>query len=124
MKVSITVRAGISKQAKEAKNLIKLSDLQKEVLVGVTLGDVTIRQEGKLKFEQQSNKKEYINHLYGIFKEFCNVGPAVREIKGGGAADRFSYWFQTYTHSEFKIYRKNFYKQNYLEAIKFLETIS
>ena len=49
---SITHLAGISKAAREAKNLIKLSDIQKEILLGVTLGDVTIREEGKLKFEQ------------------------------------------------------------------------
>jgi len=64
MKKSITTYAGISKTAREAKNLLILTDIQKEVLLGTILGDVTIRPEGKLKFEQQYNKKNYINHLY------------------------------------------------------------
>ena len=52
MKTSKTICAGLSKKAREAKNLLILTDIQKEVLLGIILGDVTIRPEGKLKFEQ------------------------------------------------------------------------
>ena len=46
-----------------------------------------------------------------MFKNFCNVPPQVRKIVGGGAADRYSIWFQTFQHNEFKVYRDLFYKQ-------------
>ena len=77
------------------KKSLKLSDLQREVLVGTLLGDATIpKQTGlrthNVKFEQKIANSEYVHHLYDIFKEFVGTGPTVREIHGGGAKDRQS----------------------------------
>lgn len=111
MKISKSLKAGISKQVREYKNSLVLTEIQKEILLGVTLGDVTIRNEGKLKFEQKYDNKQYVEHLYEIFREYVNVPPQVRKIVGGGAKDRYSIWFQTFTHPAFKVYRDIFYKQ-------------
>jgi hypothetical protein len=76
------------------KQSLQLSVLQREVLVGTLLGDATItKQSGirthNVKFEQKIANREYINHLYEIFKIFVGTGPTIREIRGG-AKDRQS----------------------------------
>ena len=52
------------------KNRI-LSSIQKEVLVGVLLGDGHLEKRGnsyRIKFQQSNFHKDYIMHLYEIFK--------------------------------------------------------
>jgi len=58
--------------------------------------------------------------LYELFKDFCNIPPQVRKITGGGAKERFSIWFQTFTHPEFKNYREIFYKNKIDESGNFV----
>lgn len=95
------------------KNLF-LNSLQHEVLVGTLLGDATIpKQRGlskhNVKFEQKVGNKEYLNHLYSIFRNFVGTSPSLREIKGGNALNRQSYWFRTYRHLLFTDYYNLFY---------------
>lgn len=97
------------------KKSLVLTIVQKEVLFGTLLGDATIpRQKLKgdynVKFEQKYGNKQYVDHLYEIFKNFVGTGPAIREIKGGGAADRYSVWFRTYRHSFFTEFYNIFYE--------------
>ena len=97
------------------KESLVLNDIQKEVLVGTLLGDATITKQKlksnyNVKFEQKYENKAYVSHLYEIFKDFVGTGPFLREIKGGGAADRYSLWFRTYRHSLFTEYYNIFYK--------------
>lgn len=101
----------------EYKKSLKLNDLQREILVGTLLGDASIpSREGKaaylVKFEQQIARKEYIHHLYTIFEPFVGTPPKIRNIVGGGAKDRQSIWFRTYSHSAFKFYDDIFYVYN------------
>lgn len=111
----------------EYKKCLKLNNLQREVLVGTLLGDATIiAQSGKsgrccsprsggeynIKFEQQVEKSEYIQHLYEIFEPFVGTPPKIRNITGGGAKDRQSIWFRTYRHTCFRFYYDIFYPQN------------
>jgi hypothetical protein len=55
-------------------NKFKISKFQKEVLIGLVLGDAHLEKSlnglsYRLKIEQSKNKIEYINHLYDIFKD-------------------------------------------------------
>ena len=97
------------------KQTLSLSDLQREILVGTLLGDATIpKQLGlrkhNVKFEQKIGNKDYIVHLYEIFKDFVGTEPTIRNIRGGGAVDRQSVWFRTYRHQCFSDYYQLFYK--------------
>nr|YP_009519145.1 hypothetical protein [Caulerpa verticillata]AYC65101.1 hypothetical protein [Caulerpa verticillata] len=103
----------------EYKNSLKLSQIQREVLIGTLLGDAIIplrydRPTYLVKFEQKISKKAYIEHLYKIFEPFVGQPPKIRNIKGGGANDRQSVWFRTYQHPCFKFYYDIFYPQNYI----------
>ena len=88
--------------------------MQREVIVGTLLGDACIPlQKGKprlrVEFEQNIAKADYVQHLYDLFENFAGTPPRVKNIRGGGARDRKSICFQTYSHSEFKFYYEIFY---------------
>jgi len=88
------------------KQTIKLTEIQREILIGVLLGDASISlRNGKpvysIKFEQGIANIDYINHLYLIFEPF--VGQIPLEYKNK------SIWFRTYRHVCFKFYYDIFY---------------
>lgn len=58
------------KELNAYKDSLKLSQEQRETIVGSCLGDLNIRKIGKysrLVFDQKN--KEYLFHLYDVFKE-------------------------------------------------------
>ena len=94
------------KELKLYKQTISLNNIQREILIGVLLGDASISlRNGKpvysVKFEQSISNKEYINHLYSVFGPF--VGQIPLEYK------QKSIWFRTYRHICFKYYYDIFY---------------
>ena len=85
------------------------------IIRGGLLGDLTgIRKlntpTNSLKVEQKLDKKEYVDHLYYVLYPFVGTPPSIRNIQGGGAKDRQSYWFRTYGHSELEKIIKPFYQ--------------
>jgi len=65
-----------SKKLINFKKTLKLSDVQREVLIGTLLGDASMPKKNKnalgffnpyVKFEQKIASMEYINHLYDLF---------------------------------------------------------
>jgi hypothetical protein len=55
-------------------NKLKISKNQKEVLIGLILGDAHLEKSlngfsYRLKIEQSVKKKEYVYHLFNIFKD-------------------------------------------------------
>ena len=97
------------------KKKLKLTKLQKQIIIGTLLGDATIVKQKfinstyNIKFEQSIQKKEYILHLYNIFKDWVGTELKIRNIKGGNANDRQSIWFRTFRHISFNYYYKIFY---------------
>lgn len=92
----------------------KLTTLQKEVLVGILLGDAHLETQNngrtyRLKIEQSVEHKDYVFHLYGLFKEFCSKdeekGP--RFYKNG---PKHNVSFATLADPVFNFYGKLFYK--------------
>lgn len=82
------------------ENLLLASEIF-EVSVGCILGDSSIIKRGKqpyLKFEQGYKHKEYLFHLYSIFKLYCSSGPKIRYNKNGAIK---SYYFRTVAHIAF-----------------------
>jgi len=87
-------------------NKVKITKLQKEVLFGIILGDAQLEQSPngysyRIKIEQSYKKKEYVNHLYFIFKDWALSIPKKKRDK---------YYFQTKFSSSFTFYGKQFYK--------------
>tara|TARA_B110001454_G_scaffold215123_1_gene235999 strand:+ start:3172 stop:3483 length:312 start_codon:yes stop_codon:yes gene_type:complete len=92
------------------ENNFNLTEEQKEVLIGILLGDGHLEQMSqvtyRLKIEQSAEKSEYINHLYLIFKDCCYQEPILK-IKPNGNKSLF---FQTKTSISLNFYGKQFYK--------------
>lgn len=94
------------------KKGLKLTQEQKDILIGTLLGDSTMRLSAgvpvyAIKFEQGIRYKEYVEHLFGIFQPYCGSSPNIRTIKKG--EDRQSIYFATYRHDDFIFYYNYFY---------------
>lgn len=87
---------------------------QKDVIIGTLLGDATIATRAgrpylRLKFEQKTTSKPYINHLHEVFSEFVGSPPAPRWNKE--KTKIVSFWVATRTNPSFKYYYDLFYSQ-------------
>lgn len=102
------------KALEDYKKTLKLTDLQKDVLVGTLLGDASMSlRNGKphysIKFEQGEEHAAYVEHLYEIFEPFTGSLPAWRFIDT--LKTRRALWFRTYRHNSFIFYWNYFYGQ-------------
>ena len=100
---------------KETLSKQGFNQIQKDILIGTLLGDASMQamkgnQQSNVKFEQVIRQQAYINHLYEHFVDWVGTPPQIRNIQGGGAADRQSVWFRTYKHPSFTYYKTIFYK--------------
>lgn len=104
-------------EASQNKTLLKrykeqldsLTDIQYQVAIGVLLGDARLQSQDdgktyRLKFEQGNKHKEYIDHLYSIFDEWCLSLPAANDRNGV-----VNWTFQTFSHSAFVSLAKIFF---------------
>lgn len=100
-------------------NLVhKLSPLQRQVLVGTLLGDAHLRANSKkTKYQyivlQSGHHKEYVFHLYEIFKNYTSKPPKEYIFKDkrfpGKTYTRWS--FYTLFQDCFRFYAHQFYKE-------------
>lgn len=102
-----------TKQIEEYKKTLKLTKKQKEILVGLILGDGHLEtlNKGKtyrLKVEHSLKQREYLDWLYLNFKEWINKVPEVRERTSLGKIIE-TYGFTTYASSILKFYGHKFY---------------
>ncbi len=59
-----------------AKAQLTLSSELEEIIIGTILGDLSVEKPNKncntrLQFKQSIINKEYVDHLYTLFSEFC-----------------------------------------------------
>jgi hypothetical protein len=87
----------------------KFTSLQKEVLIGLLLGDGSIQSNGGknffFKFDQKGVSQAYVSLVYLIFQPFVGNHPKLR-FKNG--VDH-SWWFRTYRLPFLKFYHDQFY---------------
>ena len=67
---------------KSAKFNLALSSELEQIIIGLILGDLFAEKSKpnsntRLQFKQSIKNKEYIDHLYSIFEEFCNSEPKI-----------------------------------------------
>ena len=84
-----------SRSIEERKSGLKLTDVQRETLVGLLLGDAHIETQNRgrtyrVKFEYGVKQAPYAEHLYGMFKEWILTPPQVKLD-----ATHHNVWFQT-----------------------------
>jgi hypothetical protein len=96
------------------------TELQKEVLVGVLLGDGSLQKNAGInahfKYDQGWHRptngdpdfinKESVDFLYFLFQDFTGTPPQIRFRAGR----EHSYWFRTYRHPCFSFYENQFYQ--------------
>lgn len=74
------------KLTKLEQNSFSLTNEYKDILVGLTLGDLSIRtlpkgKNAQLQFEQGEVHKDYLLYIYDLFKEYCSSEPKVSNRK-------------------------------------------
>lgn len=96
----------------EARKLsLKLSDVQRETLVGLLLGDAHLETQNRgrtyrLKFEYGLKQRAYAEHLYELFNEWILTPPQVKID-----ATHNNVWFQTVSHPAFRFYAHQFTRE-------------
>ena len=103
-----------SKVLEEYKKRLKLNQIQKEVLVGILLGDAHMETQNngrtyRLKIEQSEKHLAYVEHLYGVFEGWVRTPPQLR-IRESWGKENAKIWFQTVSHGAFRFYAHQFYK--------------
>jgi hypothetical protein len=86
------------------KTTLRLTDLQREIVVGVLLGDAHLETQNggrsyRLKVEQGHRHAEYVRHLYSELREWVLTPPKPKMGKTKGAIT-LNLAFQTVSHEE------------------------
>lgn len=116
-----------SREIEEYKKTLKLTDLQREVLVGVLLGDACLETQNhgrtyRLKIEHGMSQASYARHLYEIFKAWTLKEPKLKEQKIGNKTYQ-KLWFNTVSHGAFRFYAQQFYRNGKKSAPKLLKRL-
>jgi hypothetical protein len=103
-----------SRAIEEYKRTLELSSLQREVLVGLLLGDACLETQNggrtyRLKVEQCARQEAYVAHLYSLFREWVLTPPGPRSKRASNGAVTTNLAFQTVSHSAFRFYAHQFY---------------
>ncbi len=98
------------KEIEDYKKNLKLTSVQRDIVVGLTLGDGHLETQNngrtyKLKIEHSVFQKEYLDWLYAEFHNWVRMTPKLR-LKDNKP---FSYHFSTYSHESLGFYGKQFY---------------
>jgi hypothetical protein len=101
-----------SRAIEQLKTTLKLSDIQREILVGALLGDAHLETQNRgrtyrVKFEYSAKHREYAEHLYGLFREWVRT-----PLQGKLDDSHDNVWFQTLSHPAFRFYAHQFYDEH------------
>jgi len=105
---------------KSAKYDLELNVELKEIIIGLMLGDLFAEKRNpnsntRLQFKQSVKNKVYIDHLYSIFKDYCNSEPKVTssiDKRPGKKYLNISIKFWTQSLPCFNQFRELFYDES------------
>jgi hypothetical protein len=108
-----------------AKSHLVLNTELVEALVGLMLGDLhaekkNLNSNTRLQFKQSDKNKDYIDHLYNLFKEFCGSAPKITTWFDNRPNRNKLYGsikFSTFSLPCFNMFRDMFYD---LSGVKFI----
>lgn len=117
---SSTSTKGVKRLTKKEREKICLTDKEKEVLVGLLLGDAHIQQRlstgnSRLRYAQTVKHDAYFYHVFDLFKKYCTVDFNVIEGSHLNSTTKMSYkslTFLTISLPCFNEYRNIFYLNN------------
>ena len=103
-----------SNELEAYKARLKLTPEQKEVLIGLMLGDGHLETQNRgrtyrLKIEQSEKHRAYVQHLYRLFEAWVRTPPQPKVVRSRGHVSR-NWWFQTLSHGAFRFYAQQFYQ--------------
>lgn len=103
-----------SKKIEDLKKNLKLSEYQREIVIGLLLGDGHLETQNdgrtyRLKIEHTFWQKEYTDWLYRVFERWVLTPPQEKRqiVKG---VEYCKYWFSTVSHGAFRFYGQQFYR--------------
>lgn len=97
------------------RDLPMLDPVLLQTVVGMILGDASLSKQGvsaHVKFEQGYQQKEFVLHLFSLFKRYCFAEQVSERLvlRGVRAGMIKSYWFRTVSHKSFTDLHTLFYK--------------
>lgn len=110
---------------KSTKFYLELTKELEEMIIGLMLGGlfaekISFNSNTRLQFKQSSKNKEYIDHLYSLFKEYCGSEPKVFSYfdhRPNKNKSYFSIKFSTYSLPCFNKFRFLFYNDEGVKII-------
>ena len=104
-----------SKVVEEYKSGLSLNKRQKEILIGLILGDGHLERLytptlGRLKVEHSYKQKDYVDWIYSKFSNWVRSKPKLRIVKAWGKL-RTNYGFSTYGHQILGKFQERFYER-------------
>jgi len=111
---------------KQVQNLV-LTDSQRAIVVGLLLGDGHLETQNggrtyRLKVEHGIAQKEYVDWLYGEFRDWIRTPPKER-TKSSFGKPIVSYGFATYSSGALRFYAQQFYQERKKVIPKFIGKI-
>ena len=96
------------------KTTLRLSDVQREMLVGILLGDACLETQNagrtyRLKIEQGASHADYVEHLYEVLREWVLSPPRSKRGQTRGVIT-INLAFQTVSHEELTAFGELFYR--------------
>ena len=96
------------------KRTLRLSNVQRETLVGILLGDACLETQNagrtyRLKIEQGVTHADYVQHLYVVLRDWVMSPPRPKQGQTRGATT-LNLAFQTVSHTELSPYGLLFYR--------------
>lgn len=97
------------------KQKLKLTSRQREILIGLLLGDGCLETQNhgvtyRLKIEHGAMQKDYVDWLYESYKDWVLTPPQIKQKKAGETTTE-NVWFNTVSHIALRYYGKQFYPE-------------
>jgi hypothetical protein len=115
-----------SKEIENYKARLKLSAEQKEILIGILLGDATLQSQNKgrtyrLMIEHSIKQRAYVEHLYHNFKEWVLTPPSLKKVVRFEGKLYTTLLFSTLSTRSLRFYAHQFYKDNHKMVPRLIE---
>ena len=96
------------------KTTLRLSEVQREVLIGILLGDACLETQNagrsyRLKIEQGIAHADYVQHLHSVLRDWVLSPPRPKQGQTRGVTT-LNLAFQTVSHTELSLYGELFYR--------------
>lgn len=115
-----------SKEIENYKARLKLNAEQKEILVGILLGDATLQSQNRgrtyrLQIEHSIKQRAYLENLYHIFKDWVLTPPSLKKVQRFGGKSYTTLVFSTLSTGSLRFYAHQFYRHSHKVVPRLIE---